>query len=110
MGLLNKARAFKTEPQKKEAMPKVSDKQPDTIILKTSYAAGKVIETDFDILYKLVLSKEKVKLSEITKLFSISKEKAEQWIQILDERGLVKIHYPAMGEPEVHTANVKTQK
>jgi hypothetical protein len=110
MGLLNKARGFKTEPQKTVTLPNTPDKQPEAIPTKTAYIASKVIETDFDVLYKLVLSKEKVKLSEIIKLFKISKEKAEQWIQILDERGLVKIHYPAMGEPEVHTTNAKTQK
>lgn len=97
MGLLDKAKALKIEKQelKVQTAEKIVE-QP-----KSVYAAGKVIETDFDVLYKLILNKERVKLSEVTKLFKIKKDKAEQWAQILDERGLVKIHYPAMGEPEI---------
>lgn len=120
MGLLDKAKALQEveskrtilEEKKKTLEHKKDVLKTDIVEKKTvqesqeeikqrSYAAGAVIETDFDVLYRLVLDKNKVKISEIAKLFKIDKKKAEEWVQILDEHNLVRIYYPAMGEPEI---------
>ncbi len=89
--------------EKKETIQKTTsdEKKPEKEVKQKVYAAGKVIETDFDSLYNLVLEKNKVKISEVAKMFKIDKKKAEEWVQILDEHGLVQIHYPPMGEPEI---------
>lgn len=107
MGLLDKAKALKQVEGKREAVkkPATEEKKPEKKteqeIKQKVYTAGKVIETDFDVLYNLVMGKNKVKISEIAKMFKIDKKKAEEWIQILDEHDLIDIHYPAMGEPEI---------
>jgi hypothetical protein len=109
MGLLDKAKALKQkESNKKQAVKsatsqKSQEKQPD---IHKVYSAGAVIETDFDILYNLIQSKGKLKISEVTKMFNIDRKKAEEWVQILEEHSLVKIYYPAMGEPEVRRINL----
>ena len=108
MGLLEKAKSLK-ETEKKEALekkPATEEKKPEKEkqkpeIKQQIYSTGKVIETDFDVLYKLVLQKSKMKISEVAKTFKIDKKKAEEWVTILDEHDLIKIHYPAMGEPEI---------
>jgi len=133
MGLLDKAKALKQIEEKKEILKEKEDtleKKREAFTKKTTeekqiekgkpeketkqkaYTAGKVIETDFDVLYKLVLEKNKVKISEVAKMFKIDKKKAEEWVQILDERDLVRIHYPAMGEPEIRkiTKNEKIEE
>jgi len=112
MGLLDKAKALKEAEKKKDIssakkgnLRDVPSEQKSKQELpeekKTTYVTGRVIETDFDILYKLVLEKKKVKISEIAAMFKIDKKKAEEWIQILDEHNLARIYYPAMGEPEI---------
>jgi len=103
-GLLEKATASKTGKLKKE-IP-IIEKPKQRI-----YSAGKIIETDFDLLYKLILQRTKVKVSDIVKMFNIDKKKAEEWMQILDEHDLAKIHYPAMGDPEIRkiSENEKTE-
>ena len=58
-------------------------------------------QTDIDVLYALIKEYKKRKISEIAKIFGVSKEKAEEWANILEESQLAKLHYPAMGEPEL---------
>jgi hypothetical protein len=101
MGLLDKAKALKQKEitQKQDVIP---EEQAD---IHKVYNAGTVIETDFDILYNLVQSKGMLKLSEVTRMFNITRKKAEDWVQILEEHNLIKIYYPAMGEPELRRIN-----
>ena len=52
-------------------------------------------------LKRLVDEKGKIKLTDVSRYFGISKELAEEWGRILEEHGLVKLHYPAIGELEL---------
>jgi len=58
-------------------------------------------DTDIDILYKIIKGTGRIKMSVITKYFGINQKKAEEWAAILEGHNLVKIHYPAVGEPEL---------
>jgi len=55
-------------------------------------------ETDIDKLLLITNKNKMITLSEITTLFHISKEKAEIWGNMLERHGLIKLHYPAIGE------------
>ena len=59
------------------------------------------IETDFDILVNYVNARETVKLSEVARMFKITVKKAEEWAKILESHGLLELHYPTFGEPEL---------
>ena len=68
------------------------------------------IETEFDILLKLIEEKGRLKLNEIEQRFSISKKLAEEWIQILADHDLVEIHYLPVGGVEVSRASPELKK
>jgi len=58
-------------------------------------------ETDFDVLLALINKYERLKISDVAKIFGISIKKAEAWATILEQHDLLEIHYPAIGEPEL---------
>ncbi len=58
-------------------------------------------KTDIDVLYDLVKNKGRVKISALAKTFNVDKKTIEDWAEMLEEHGLLKIHYPAIGEAEL---------
>lgn len=58
-------------------------------------------QTDLDTLYEILKEKKSLRLSTISKLFSIDKELVMQWIDTLESGNLASISYPRFGEPEV---------
>ncbi|MBI4149031.1 hypothetical protein HY491_01155 [Candidatus Woesearchaeota archaeon] len=64
-------------------------------------AAKKEYQTDLDKLYEMVQQKQSVRLGEVMKMFSIDRKKGEEWAAILEDSGLISIHYPAFGDPEL---------
>ena len=62
---------------------------------------GNFIETDFDILLRLLDERGKMKLHEVEERFSIGRKLAEEWIQILADHDLVEIHYLPVGGIEI---------
>lgn len=73
--------------------------------LKISYSQlskGKGrFETDFDIFYKLIQKRKKMRINSIAKTFEITEDQALEWSKILESSNLVTIEYPAFYEPEV---------
>lgn len=67
-------------------------------------------ETYFDALYKIVEKKGRVKLSVVAKYFGVDRKKVEEWASILEEHNLLKMHYPAVGEPELIKINASGGK
>jgi len=61
----------------------------------------KIVTTDFDIILKIIEEKGKLGLSEIQSLFNINRRLAEEWVQILNDYGLVEIKYLPVGGIEV---------
>ncbi len=57
--------------------------------------------TDLDALYNLLKEKKHLRLSTITKVFKINKDIALDWARTLENAGLIEIHYPRIGEPEL---------
>jgi len=56
-------------------------------------------KTDLDTLYNVLKDKKKLRLSTISKLFSVKKGTAIEWCKILEADDLVAIDFPAIGEP-----------
>ena len=55
-------------------------------------------ETGIDALYRLVLQKEKLSLTEAEQALKISVEICREWASILEHKGFIAIKYPAFGE------------
>lgn len=59
----------------------------------------KSIETPLDRLLELVMKNDKINFSQAAKIFHVKDKQIEEWAQILEDHGLVEIHYPAIGKP-----------
>ena len=64
-------------------------------------AEQKPITTGIDLVYNLIISRKKTKISEIAKELKLDVSKVREWIEILEESGFVKTRYPLVGEMEV---------
>ena len=67
-------------------------------------------ETHLDALYEMVEKSGKVKLSVIAQYFGVDRKKIEDWAAILEEHDLLKLHYPAVGEPELIKIKIDTKE
>lgn len=66
---------------------------------KVKLKATKFGETSLDLLYQLIEEKQQIKMDEIINIFSITKEQAKEWANILENQNLVIIEYPLFGSP-----------
>lgn len=58
-------------------------------------------KTPIDKLFELVMNKGNVKIADAARNFAVSEEQLEEWAKILEEHGLIEIHYPPIGKPEL---------
>ncbi len=80
--------------EQKKIIPLIKD-------LGKGHVDKKKYETEIDVLYRLVQEKGRIQLSAVARYFNVEKKMVEDWATILEEHGLIKIHYPAFGEPEL---------
>jgi len=59
------------------------------------------VETDIDRLYTLALERAPLKLSKAAEILGKPKDIVEDWARTLEAAGLLKLHYPPVGEPEL---------
>jgi len=62
-------------------------------------------ETDLDRLLEMVEKYNVVALSEAAAIFKVDVQKIEEWARILESHNLLRVHYPAFGEPELRKVN-----
>lgn len=55
--------------------------------------------TDLDNLYEVLKERKSLKLSTISKVYSVDKDTVMSWGRALESAGLVKVVYPMFGEP-----------
>jgi hypothetical protein len=84
-------RPKKKQSEKKEGSKPI--KQPQ--IIKTKYM------TDFDRFYNFIIERKKIPISKTAHHLKMPKKQVEEWAKILEERGLIKIYYPIIGDPEL---------
>ena len=68
---------------------------------RTLEAKPEQYETDIDLLYRILIDKKRMKLSEIMNDFGVTEKHALEWAKILENHGLAKLKYPAFGEAEL---------
>ncbi len=62
-------------------------------------------ETYFDLLMELIEKNNALSVSQVSLIFKITKEKAEEWGRILEEHGLIEVFYPVFSEPQLRKKN-----
>jgi ribulose bisphosphate carboxylase small subunit len=58
-------------------------------------------KTQIDELFEMVMEKGSVKIKEAAIKFKVHEAQIEEWAKILQEHGLIEIHYPVFGKPEL---------
>jgi len=59
------------------------------------------IETSIDKLINLLREKKRLKLSDAAKTLNLSQKKIDEWVFMLEDKGIVDLKYPVLGEPEI---------
>jgi len=80
-------------------------KENKEIIKEIISEPKKSVKTPIDELFELVLKKGKIRISEAARIFGVHELQIEEWAKILEEHGLIEIHYPAVGKPELRKKN-----
>jgi len=59
------------------------------------------IETQVDKLIDLLRKKNKIRISEASKILKVSQKQIDEWVFTLEDKGIVELKYPVLGEPEI---------
>ena len=60
-----------------------------------------IIETSIDELIEILRKKEKMTISEVANSLKVTQKQLEQWIDVLEEKGIIELKYPIIGEPQI---------
>jgi hypothetical protein len=59
------------------------------------------IQTSIDKLICLLREKKRLKLSDAAKTLKVTQKKIDEWVFMLEDKGIVDLKYPILGEPEI---------
>ncbi len=69
---------------------------------KKTIKEGKKLRTTIDRLYSLVKKYKRIRIDDrLAGTLGVTKTQIEEWSVILEEHGLLELHYPTIGEPEI---------
>jgi len=60
-----------------------------------------LIETPVDKFIELLKKRGKTTMSEASILLKVERKQVEKWINTLEDRGIIELKYPVMGEPKI---------
>jgi len=60
-----------------------------------------IIETQIDKLIDLLSKRRKIALSEAARVLNVKESQLDVWVSTLEDRGIVELKYPVLGEPEI---------
>jgi hypothetical protein len=72
--------------------------------------AKESVKTPIDDLYNAIMALGKLRVDLAAKQFNVPENRVEEWAKILEENGLIEIHYPAIGKPSLTTITKKEEK
>ncbi|RLE09829.1 hypothetical protein DRJ04_09600 [Candidatus Aerophobetes bacterium] len=58
-----------------------------------------VLETEIDEFLKFIQERKSITLMQAMKKFNVKRETIEEWGKILEENGIIEVHYPVVGQP-----------
>lgn len=87
------------EHEEKERKEKVGPKQEEKKERRIVTIKEASVKTPVDDLYDAIVKFGKIRLDVAAKKFRVPESRVEEWGKILEENGLIEIHYPAIGKP-----------
>jgi len=69
-----------------------------------------VIETQIDRLIDLLSKRRKITLSEAARILNVKESQIDEWVSTLEDRGVVELKYPVLGEPEIVLKGILPEK
>lgn len=102
--IIHRKKSGKVE-KKKERSSEIKKKHEERSIVYRKPASG--ITTEIDDMLQMVSEKRKIKIDRMAKSLKVSEDQIQDWAKILEEQGLVRIHYPAIGKPEIRIGTEK---
>ena len=57
------------------------------------------VKTQLDQLTDLIMEKGSIKIPDAAKKLKLKEKQVEEWAKMLEEHGMIEIHYPAIGKP-----------
>jgi len=63
--------------------------------------SSRVIETELDAIHRFVTRTGNVSMAELVSSLKIPEKRVEFWASILEKEGLIKLDYPAIGQPRL---------
>ena len=67
-------------------------------------------ETYFDLLLEILNKRGLMTISEVARTFKITKQRAEEWANILSDHNLIILYYPPIGEPMLKKVTQKPEE
>jgi len=103
--------AKKQEAEKKKAKKKKKHKKFKEIPIIYEKPVGK-ITTEVDTMLVIISQKRKIRSNKLAKIMKVDEKKISEWTEMLENWGMIKIHYPIFGKPilMVATKKVKVKK
>lgn len=78
---------------------KLEIKVTDEITITSKKTRLGISKTDIDSMYEIILEKKAIKVGALAKYFKVDNLTILEWGRVLEEAKLIKVHYPAMGDP-----------
>ena len=71
----------------------------DEYLVTNIKKSNKVSETELDILYKVLVEKKELPITELAKYFKVTDKIMIEWCTILEEAKMIIVKYPLIGSP-----------
>ncbi len=68
--------------------------------IKTA-VVGDETKTPIDEMFELVMKQNSLRVADAARKFGVTEAQIEEWAKILEGHGLVEMHYPPIGKPEI---------
>jgi len=85
------------------------EKKLPQVIITTKNVQSKEFETDIDLLLEIINKRKRVKILDIAKFFEQDIQSIMSLAKILEEHGLIQIHYPTFGDLELVAVQSKIE-
>jgi len=99
--LLNKMNTIILEKERKEEFSEMPEEISTEESLSTyaKHEGGDKIKTSLDSLLDLIMKSGSIKIPDAAKKLNMKEKQIEEWAHVLEDHGLIEIHYPTFGKP-----------
>ena len=67
------------------------------------------LTTEVDDMLEIISNRKKIRINKLAKLMRVKKSEIKEWTEMLENWGMIEIHYPLFGEPILTMAKKKVK-